>query len=79
MTTRCRPWNFQTVAVEPNVPEGFSKVGTAEVYVRGEDIIILGIPNDEADFEDGGHNCDFMGCGGPMGDHVVIVGKVLKS
>ena len=36
------------------IPEGYTPI---EAYENGEEIIILGTPEDES------HNCDDMGCG----------------
>jgi len=45
-------------------------LGVASVYVRNDEIIITGSPEDCDDYE---HNCDEMGCGST--EHILLRGQ----
>lgn len=56
------------------LPNGFTKIPSYEVFINGDDLIILGDPPENED-EEAGHNCDVMGCGW---DHVIARCKVVS-
>lgn len=46
----------------PRTPEGYERLPSTEVYLKDDELIILGDPPSNED-EEAGHNCDYMGCG----------------
>lgn len=47
------------------VPEGWLGLDVEGVYVKGNQLVVLGEPNEQIE-----HNCDAMGCGSL--DHVLL-------
>lgn len=45
-------------------------LGVREIYIRDDDIVIIGQP---ADSEDDNHNCDVMGCSSM--EHILLRGQ----
>lgn len=58
--------------VEEGPPEGFVRVTDARVYVRGEEVVIVGTPDESTDGDE--HNCDAMGCSSIL--HVILRGRM---
>lgn len=47
------------------VPEGYAGLDICGAYIKGNEFILLGEPDEQSD-----HNCDAMGCG--TFDHVLV-------
>jgi hypothetical protein len=43
------------------VPDTFRRLNVDEVWTDGKEVIVLGTPPDNEP-DDGGHDCDMMGC-----------------
>ena len=69
---------YETETPEVYAAQGWHRVKHAEVYRKGDRLVVVGIPAGEYTIPDDhplAHNCDAMGCPS-AGGHNVIIGRV---